>query len=279
MRLRRIIVYALLLLASAVALLPFVFLSSGSLKTANELRTASMLEPPRHPTLAAWTTAWSSACETGQCKALSKAFAQSVQITTCVVIVSVALGAVTGFALVARGGRWGRILFAMLVMAMFVPPQVLLYPMVVITRSMGLFGTFFGLVLIHVVWGLPLVTLLFRNFYLSLSPSLLDAAKLDGADFLVTFWNILLPLSWPTVLLASVLQFTFVWNDMLMSITFGGRDFRPITVALTAFSAGQSAQDYNVAMASAMIASIPTMLLYALAAILLRQAPRGASQA
>jgi glucose/mannose transport system permease protein len=119
--------------------------------------------------------------------------------------------------------------------------------------------------MVHVAWGLPLVTILFRNFFASVPDSVFNAARLDGAGAWQTFIYIALPLAGPVLAVAAALQFTYIWNDFLLGVTFGSEDVKPITVALSALSGGQlSAENHNVNMAATIIGTFPTIVLYGL---------------
>ena len=164
-----------------------------------------------------------------------------------------------------RTARWVDYLFAALLIGLFIPPQVTLYPMIVLVREIGLFGTRGGLVFVHTVWGMAFVTLLFRNFFLSVPKDLLKAARIDGAGFLASFWYVMLPLSLPVCAVALVLQFTYIWNDFILGLTFAGPGQQPVTVALNVLAGSQfGPQEYNVNMAATMIAALPTILVYIL---------------
>jgi glucose/mannose transport system permease protein len=224
-----------------------------------------VLAIPVHPSFDGLRRTWD---------ALSGSFAHTLGFTLTTVAISVSLGALTGAALVARTTGATRILTGILVLGLFIPPQVILYPMVVVTREMGLFGSAFALILAHTVWGLPLTTLLFRNYFVSLPNAIVDAAQIDGATFFYFFWRVVLPTAAPIVMVAATLQFTYVWNDLLLGATFGGQDVKPITGALTAFGGGQfGPQHPGLSMAAVLVASLPTLMLYAVSTRLLSSYP------
>lgn len=255
--------YLMLTVAALAVLFPLLVMLSTSLKPLDEVVNGSLFALPRDPTLDAWRKAWGSACISGQCSGLSVWFANSFAIVIPALFGSLALGAITGYALSLRSSRWSDLLFAALLIGLFIPPQVTLYPMIVLVREMGLFGSLPGLVFVHLVWGLAFVTLLFRNFFLSVPRDLLKSARVDGAGFLATFWYVLLPLSLPVAAVALVLQFTYIWNDFLLGLTFAGPGRQPVTVALNTLAGSQfGAQEHNVNMAATVIAALPTILVY-----------------
>ncbi|MGQ9370678.1 carbohydrate ABC transporter permease [Azospirillum sp. ST 5-10] len=260
MRYQRVVLYLLLISAALAVLAPLLMMLSTSLKPMAEIRDGSLFALPRAPTLEAWGKAWNGR---NGAAGLSGQFVNSFLIVIPSLVLSVGLGAITGFALSLWRLRHANLLFAALLIGLFIPPQVTLYPMIILVRELGLFGTVPGLVLVHVVWGLAFVTLLFRNFFQSVPPDLMKAARIDGAGFLATFWYVMLPLSLPVFAVAVILQFTYTWNDFLLGLTFSGRDSQPVTVALNNLVASQfGEQEYNVNMAATMLVALPTVLVY-----------------
>ncbi len=262
---RRFPLYLMLSIAALMVLFPLLVMLSTSLKPLAEINQGSLFALPQEPTFAAWARAWGGACISGDCRGLSVWFGNSFAIVLPALFCSLGLGALTGYALSLRAARWVDMLFAALLIGLFIPPQVTLYPMIVLVRELGLFGTLGGLVFAHTVWGLAFVTLLFRNFFLSVPRDLLKAARIDGAGFLATFWYVMLPLSLPVCAVALVLQFTYIWNDFILGLTFAGPGRQPVTVALNVLAGSQfGPQEYNVNMAATMIAALPTILVYLL---------------
>lgn len=262
---RRLPLYLMLSIAALMVLFPLLVMLSTSLKPLAEINQGSLFALPQEPTFAAWARAWGGACISGDCRGLSVWFGNSFAIVLPALFCSLGLGALTGYALSLRAARWVDMLFAALLIGLFIPPQVTLYPMIVLVRELGLFGTLGGLVFAHTVWGLAFVTLLFRNFFLSVPRDLLKAARIDGAGFLATFWYVMLPLSLPVCAVALVLQFTYIWNDFILGLTFAGPGRQPVTVALNVLAGSQfGPQEYNVNMAATMIAALPTILVYLL---------------
>lgn len=262
---QRFPLYLMLSIAALTVLFPLLVMLSTSLKPLDEINNGSLFALPQEPTVAAWTKAWGGACISGTCRGLSVWFGNSFAIVLPALFCSLSLGAVTGYAFSLRTAKWVDILFAALLIGLFIPPQVTLYPMIVLVRELGLFGTLGGLVFAHTVWGLAFVTLLFRNFFLSVPKDLSNAARIDGAGFLATFWHVMLPLSLPVCAVAMVLQFTYIWNDFILGLTFAGPGQQPVTVALNVLAGSQfGPQEYNVNMAATMIAALPTILVYLL---------------
>lgn len=263
MRYQRLVLYLLLASATLAMLAPLLIMVSTSLKSMDEIRDGSLFALPQAPSLAAWGKAWSSACIGASCEGLSGQFTNSFVIVLPSLLLSVGLGALTGYALSLWRVPYANVLFSAILIGLFIPPQVTLYPMIVMIRELGLFGSVPGLVLVHVIWGLAFVTLLFRNFFQSVPQDLLKAARIDGAGFLAIFWYVMLPLSLPVFAVAMILQFTYIWNDFLLGLTFSSPESQPVTVALNNLVGSQfGEQEYNLNMAATMLTALPTVLVY-----------------
>ncbi|MCY1528882.1 L-arabinose transport system permease protein AraQ [compost metagenome] len=189
-----------------------------------------------------------------------------MKITVPAVIISTLLGALNGYVLSMWRFRGSQLFFGLLLFGCFLPFQVVLLPASFTLGQFGLANTTGGLVLVHVVYGLAFTTLFFRNFYVSIPDALVRAARLDGAGFFTIFGRILLPMSVPTIMVCLIWQFTQIWNDFLFGVVFASGDSQPITVALNNLvNTSTGAKEYNVDMAAAMIAGLPTLLVYVFA--------------
>jgi glucose/mannose transport system permease protein len=182
------------------------------------------------------------------------------------VLVSSALGAVNGYVLSKWRFRGSELMFALMLFGMFMPLQVVLLPMSQVLGWLGIASSIWGLVLVHILAGLPSTTLFFRNYYVGLPDELVKAAMLDGAGFWRIFQRIVLPLSAPILVVTLIWQFTNIWNDFLFGVVFSGNASKPITVGLNNLANTSSAvKEYNVDMAAAMIAALPTLFVYIVA--------------
>jgi glucose/mannose transport system permease protein len=247
---------------AVLVLLPLYVVIVTAFKPGTEILGASMLAAPTHWTWAPLARAWSSACIGAACDGLAGGVWNAVRITVPAVCLSVGLGAVNGYALTRWRVPGAHLLFAVMLAANFLPYQVVLLPMALVLRAIGLFGTVKGLILVHVVYGMPYTTLLFRNFFRDLPDDVIRAARMDGAGFWRIFRHVVLPMSVPMLAVAAVLQFTGVWNDYLFGLVFGGRHV-PVTVLLNNLVNSQSGQpEYNVNMAGVLLATVPTLLCY-----------------
>jgi glucose/mannose transport system permease protein len=262
----RCLVYGVLLLAALVFLAPLYVMLATSLKDAAQLRSGNLLSPPASLDFAAWALAWSSACTGTDCRGLQPFFINSVLMTVPAVLISTAWGAVNGYVLSLWKFRGSDLLFGFMMFGLFMPFQVVLLPMSQVLGWLGISSSVGGLVLVHCLAGLAGTTLFFRNYYAAIPQELLNAARMDGAGFWRIFVRIILPMSTPIVMVTLIWQFTAIWNDFLFGVAFSGADSKPITVGLNNMAnTTSSVKNYNVDMAAAVIAGLPTMLVYVLA--------------
>jgi glucose/mannose transport system permease protein len=262
----RLVLWAVLLLFAAWFLTPLYVMLVTSLKDAEQVRTGHLLSLPTDPTLASWSKAWSSACTGVDCHGLQPYFWNSVLMVVPAVVVSTLLGALNGYVLSKWKFRGSETLFALMLFGVFMPMQVVLLPMSQVLGWLGIASSVWGLMLVHIVAGLPSTTLFFRNYYVGLPDELIKAAQLDGAGFWLIFRRIVLPLSVPILVVTLIWQFTAIWNDFLYGVVFSGADSKPITVGLNNLAnTSSSVKEYNVDMAAALIAALPTLFVYVVA--------------
>lgn len=255
--------YFCLGLGAIAFLLPLYVMLATALKPASEILHGTMLALPRQPRPDALLQAWGSACIGTQCAGLRANFLNSIRIAVPAACLSVMLGAINGYALTKWRLRGAHALFALLLAANFIPYQLVLLPLAVMLRHIGLFGTIQGLILIHVGYGMPYVTLLFRNFYLGIPDEIVAAARLDGGRFWSVFRHVVLPLSVPMLAVGFLLQFSAIWNDYLFGLVFGGGGNAPVTVALNnLINGGLGEKEYNVNMAGVLLTAAPALVLY-----------------
>jgi glucose/mannose transport system permease protein len=265
-RLHRIVLFGLLGLFAAFFLLPFYVMLVTSLKDMEEIRNGSLLSLPGMLRLDAWAKAWGTACTGMACNGLQPYFVNSLLMIVPAVAVSTVLGALNGYIFSKWKFKGSELLFALMLFGVFMPLQVVLLPMSQVLGWIGLSDSIWGLVCVHVLMGLASTTLFFRNYYLSLPDELIKAAMLDGAGFFRIFWRIVLPLSTPILVVTVIWQFTNIWNDFLFGVVFSGADSKPITVGLNNLAnTSSSVKEYNVDMAAALIAALPTLAVYVLA--------------
>ncbi|GGD95549.1 sugar ABC transporter permease [Aureimonas endophytica] len=259
----RVGLYAFLMIAALFFLTPLYIMLVTSLKTMDEIRLSSIFALPSGATLDAWRAAWSTACTGLACNGIQSGFVNSVKILVPSVVLSIALGSVTGYALSLWRMRGANLLFAVLLLGAFIPYQVFIYPLVRIFSGLGLYGSLPGIVLIHTIFGLPVMTLLFRNYYASLPAELFKAARVDGAGFWQIFAHVLLPMSVPILVVAAILQVTGIWNDFILGLVFAGRENLPMTVQLNNIvNSTQGERLYNVNMAATILTALVPLLVY-----------------
>jgi len=262
----RFLLYAILLVFVLYYLLPLFVMITTSLKSLEEIRTGSLVSLPRNVTFEAWGTAWSSACTGIQCEGLRPFFWNSIFIAIPAVLISTLIGALNGYVVAQWRFKGANIIFALMLFGCFIPFQVILLPMARVLGIMDLAGTITGLIFVHVIYGIGFTTLFFRNYYVNIPNELVKAAKIDGANFIRIFWSIFLPLSLPIIVVTVIWQFTQIWNDFLFGVSFSQAGTQPITVALNNIvNSTTGVKEYNVDMAAAIIAAMPTLVVYILA--------------
>ena len=264
--LSRFMLYALLLLAAGFFLAPLYVMLATSLKDAAQIRSGNLLSLPTSLNFEAWGLAWSGACTGVDCRGLQPYFWNSVLMAVPAVLISTAWGAINGYVLSLWKFRGSELLFGFMLFGVFMPFQVVLLPMSQVLGFLGLSSSLAGLVLVHCLAGLAGTTLFFRNYYAAIPKELINAARIDGASFWRIFWRIVLPMSTPILMVTLIWQFTNIWNDFLFGVAFSSADSKPITVGLNNMAnTSSSVKSYNVDMAAAVIAGLPTMLVYVLA--------------
>ncbi len=259
----RIFLYLILTVFVIYYLLPLFVMITTSLKSLEEIRTGSLIALPRNITFEAWGTAWSTACTGIRCEGLKPYFWNSIFIAIPAVIISTLIGAINGYVIAQWRFKGANIIFALMLFGCFIPFQVIILPMARVLGLIDLAGSISGLIFVHVIYGIGFTTLFFRNYYVSIPVELVKAAKIDGATFLRIFWSIFLPLSLPITVVTVIWQFTQIWNDFLFGVSFSEAGTQPITVALNNIvNSTTGVKEYNVDMAAAIIAAMPTLLVY-----------------
>jgi glucose/mannose transport system permease protein len=259
----RIGVYAFLLSASLFFLMPLYIMLVTSFKSMDEIRLGSIFAFPVSITVEPWVAAWSYACTGVSCDGIRGGFWNSMWIVIPSTLFPILLGALNGYALSFWRPRGSQVLFGILMMGAFIPVQVMMFPLVRILATMGLFGSLPGIVLIHVVFSMPVMTLLFRNYYLSIPQELFKAARIDGGGFFRIFVQLMLPMSTPIIIVAAIMQVTGVWNDYILGLVFAGRDNLPMTVQLNnVINTTTGTRLYNVNMAATILTSMVPLIIY-----------------
>lgn len=260
---RNVFLYGTLFVIALYYALPLYVMIVTSLKGMPEIRLGNVFSPPIEVTFEPWVKAWSQACTGLTCNGLSTGFWNSVQITIPSVILSIAIASVNGYALANWKFKGADVFFTILIFGAFIPYQILLYPMVIMLRELGLYGSLGGLVLVHTIFGMPILTLLFRNYFTSLPEELFKAARVDGAGFWGIYFRIMVPMSLPIFTVAMILQVTGIWNDFLFGVVYTGPETYPMTVSLNNIvNSSQGVKEYNVNMAATILTGLVPLTIY-----------------
>ncbi|AOF92699.1 carbohydrate ABC transporter permease [Sinorhizobium sp. RAC02] len=266
MRLGRIAIYACLVIVALLYLMPLWVMVTTSLKPLDEIYGGSFIGLPKVVTLDAWRAAWSQACIGTECTGLKPYFLNSLLMVIPAVALSTGIGAINGYILTKWKFPGANFVFGLMLFGCFLPYQAILIPMARTLGLLGLAGSIPGLVSVHVSYGICFTTLFFRNYFVSLPDELTKAAMVDGAGFFRIFWSVILPTSIPIIVVSCIWQFTQIWNDFLFGVSFTSGSSSPITVALNNIvNVTTGRKQYNVDMAAAMIAAIPTLVVYIVA--------------
>ena len=252
MTLASVVRYVLLLLFLSIILIPAYVLIVTSFKPATETSSSQAWALPQNWTLDGWRTAW---------EALKAPLMRTFSLAIPVSVMSSMLGSMNGFVLSRWRFPYANVVFALLLFGMFIPYQAVMIPLVQMMRDIGVANGIPALIIVHTIFGLPICTLIFRNYYESIPNDLIEAARIDGAGMLATYFRVILPLSAPGFVVTVIWQFTSVWNDFLFAIFLSNTRNGPVTIALNALAGGQLS-NYAASMAGAMIASVPTLIVY-----------------
>lgn len=265
-RIARTFIYLVLILFALFYMLPLYVMLVNSLKPLDEITGGGMMALPQTWTVEPWLKAWSTAQIGVEPTGLRPYFWNSISMVVPAVALSTVMGALNGYVLTKWRFRGDTILFGLLLFACFIPFQIVLIPMAAVLGFLGLAGSTAGLVLVHLVYGVGFSTLYFRNYYAVFPTELVRAAQIDGAGFFQIFWRILLPSSGPISVVCIIWQFTNIWNDFLFGASFASGGGAPMTVALNNLvQSSTGVKEYNVHFAGAILAALPTLLVYIVA--------------
>lgn len=249
----RIVIYTTLVFAALLYLMPIYVLVVTGMKSFDEVGLEQMWDPPSGLHFDSFKDAF---------EALDSNLANSFRMVIPATIFSCLLGSVNGYILTKWRFRGSDVLFFFLLFGMFIPYQSVLVPLVETLQRLHLYGSLWGLVLTHVIYGIPITTLIFRNYYANIPTELVEAAKIDGASIVGIYTRVIFPLSLPGFVVVAIWQFTSIWNDFLFAATVTSNPgIQPVTVALNNL-AGSYIVEWNVQMAGALIAALPTLIIY-----------------
>jgi glucose/mannose transport system permease protein len=251
---KRIFLYFVLAFFMLLFLVPMYMTVVTSLKRPAEINLLTAWEWPTKPYFASFSNAW---------KLLGPNMRNSLILTLSATVISAFLGSLNGYIFSKNEFHLSELIFTLLLFGMFIPYQIILIPLFQVLRNLGLYGSLYGLILAHVIYGIPIVTLLFRNFYDQIPSDILESARLDGAGFFGIYGRIMLPLSMPGFVTVGIWQVTQIWNEFLWGITLTRQESNPITVGLSQLAGGQ-AVSWNLPMAGALITALPILTVYVL---------------
>ena len=260
---QRFLVYTVLIVCAVFFLFPLYIMIITSLKSIQEIQTGNIFIPTMTPTLDAWEKAWNSACTGLYCEGVKVGFWNSIKITVPSTIVSIIVASLTGYSMANWPFKFSEVFFTILLLSSFIPYVVMIYPLVIITRELGIYSTLPAVVLVHTIFGLPLLTLLFRNYFASLPQELFKAARVDGAGYWQIFFQVFAPMSLPIFTVAVILQVTGIWNDFLFGVIYAGPTNYPMTVQLNNIvNSAQGGKAYNVDMAATILTGLVPLAIY-----------------
>lgn len=262
----RIAIYAMLIGFALFFLAPLAVMLATSFKTAEEIRSGTFLSLPDAPSFDAWFKAWTAACVGVNCTGVAPFYWNTFLITVPATVISTLIGAINGYALTQVEFKGSRFVYALLMLGCFTPYQGVMIPLARTLGFLGLAGSLSGLVLVHTIYGVCFTTMFFRNYFMDVPKELMRAARVDGAGFFQIFLAIMLPMSLPIMVVTVIWQFTSIWNDFLFGVAFTTGENAPIMVALNNIvNSSTGEREYNVDMAAAVLAALPTLVIYILA--------------
>lgn len=252
--LSRLLLYALLIAFALFFLVPLYVGIMTSLKTMGEVTRSNIWTPPTAPTLENYRLAWD---------VLRAGFLNSIYLSIPVVVVSSILGSLNGYVLSKWQFRGSNLVFALILFGMFIPYQAILIPLVQFLQTIGAYGSIPGLMLVHIIYGIPITTLIFRNYYVDVPGELIESGTIDGAGFFGIYRHIVLPVSVPAFVVVLIWQFTAVWNEFLFAVSITSNPaVQPVTVALAGLGSSTAGTNYGMQMAGSLLTALPTLLVY-----------------
>jgi glucose/mannose transport system permease protein len=260
---RNVAIYAFLIIVALFFLVPLYVIVVTSLKTMDEIRQGNVFQLPHKLDFSAWSFSWSQACAGLHCGGMQAGFINSVLIVVPAVVMAIGVSSVAGYALALWNVRWANGFLLLLFLCAFVPFQIIMYPLIKITATIGVYGSIFGVAVVHASLQMPILTLIFTNYYRDIPRELMSAAMVDNGRFWRIFGEIILPMSTNILIVVLIMVVTNVWNDFLVGLLFGNKDSQPMTTILnTLANSTTGTAQYNVYMASALETAIFPLVLY-----------------
>ncbi len=243
--------YVVLVILSVMFLVPMYMTVITAFKNPAEINLSTAWLPPSVPDIASFAKA---------VREIMPNFVNSLILASSATAISALIGSLNGFVFSKKKFKGSDLIFTLFIFGMFIPYEIILIPLFQLLRSIGLYGSLAGLVLTHVVYGIPIVTLLFKNYYDQIDDAIVEAAHMDGAGFWRLYARIFFPLSAPSFVVVAIWQFTQIWNEFMWGITLTSEQSQPITVKLSRLAGGEAVR-WNEPMAGALIAAIPVLII------------------
>jgi glucose/mannose transport system permease protein len=260
---RSIAIIVFLTICAAFFCVPLYVIIVTSFKTMDQIRVGEIFSLPAPFTWDAWWSAWDNACSGIRCDGLKVGFWNSIAILFPSLALSIALSSVTGYALALWNVKWAGTFLFILFMCAFVPFQIIMIPLIILSSGLKVYGTVWGIAIVHAVLSMPILTLIFRNYYKGIPQEIMSAALMDSGSFWKIFFEIILPMSGNILIVVLILQITSIWNDFLLGLTFGGLGTQPMSVVLANVVITTTGEaSYNENMAAALLTAIPPLLIY-----------------
>lgn len=255
--------YAFLTMCCLFFAVPLYVIVVTSFKTMPQIIEGDIFSLPRAWTLEPWSKAWNELCTGIECNGIKSGFLNSLAILAPSLALSISLSCVTGYALALWRVRWANGYLFGLFMCAFVPFQIIMIPLILLTAAARIYGTVWAVAVVHAILSMPLLTLMFRNFYKDVPVELMNAAMMDSGRFWRIFFEIILPMSGNIMVVVLILMITGIWNDYLIGLTFAGFGNQPMTVIVAnSLITSRGEVIYNVDMAAALITAIPPLVIY-----------------
>jgi len=255
--------YAFLVICALFFAIPLYVIIVTSFKTMPQITEGEIFSLPREWTFDPWYKAWNTLCTGAECNGIKSGFFNSLQILIPSIVISLTISSITGYALALWNVKWANTFLFILFMCAFVPFQIIMIPLIILMSYTGFFGTYLAVAIVHAILSLPLLTLIFRNFYKDIPPELMNAAMMDSGSFLRVFAEIILPMSGNIMVVVLILVITSVWNDYLVGLTFAGFSAQPMTLILAnSVITSRGEVIYNVDMAAALLTAVPPLVVY-----------------
>jgi glucose/mannose transport system permease protein len=258
-----IAILVFLTMCAAFVAIPLYVVIVTSFKEMEQIRFGEIFSLPTVWTFEPWRIAWDEVCSGITCEGVKVGFFNSLAILFPSLLLSIGLSAITGYALALWNIKWAGTFLFVLFTAAFVPFQIIMIPLIIMSGIIKVYGTVWGIAIVHSVLAMPLLTLIFRNFYKDIPQEIMSAAMMDSGSFWRIFFEIILPMSGNIMIVVLILQITSIWNDFLIGLTFGGVGTKPMTVILAnSVITSRGEVSYNVDMAAALLTAIPPLFIY-----------------